>query len=274
MPSADHDSGQGECKKKRRKKKDKAESGGETTPKKRKPKGVKEGDTPQTITTVITDVDKQFVETPFLGLMETKSIWVYKHKMKVCKGDICNYFGDAAVNAANEGGLGGGGVDGAINKAGGPDLHKAREELPELEPDVRIKTGSAVVTIGGDLPCPYVLHAVGPVYGGNMDSYDAKDGQLRSAYRSALNIAAKQGLRNIAFPLICGGVFRGKRALDMVMKTGWDTCVEFLKTNEGPRMTICFVSFSEFEGSLLRSIARQTPKNPPPILMRLMPCMF
>lgn len=118
-------------------------------------------------------------------------------------GDITTVAADAIVNAANERMLGGGGVDGAIHRAAGPELRAACEAVPEVSRGVRCPTGQARITPGFRLPARYVIHTVGPVY----DSHPAPAAALASAYRSALRLAEQHGLRTIAFPAISCGVY-------------------------------------------------------------------
>jgi O-acetyl-ADP-ribose deacetylase (regulator of RNase III) len=117
-------------------------------------------------------------------------------------GDITRQSVDAIVNAANSKLLGGGGVDGAIHRAGGPEIleeciaiRAARGECP---------VGEAVLTGGGHLPARYVIHAVGPVWRGG---HQGEPELLASCYRNALRIASEQGLRTIAFPSISTGIY-------------------------------------------------------------------
>lgn len=117
-------------------------------------------------------------------------------------GDITRQSVDAIVNAANSKLLGGGGVDGAIHRAGGPAIleeciaiRAARGECP---------VGEAVLTGGGHLPARYVIHAVGPVWRGG---HQGEPELLASCYRNALRIASEQGLRTIAFPSISTGIY-------------------------------------------------------------------
>jgi O-acetyl-ADP-ribose deacetylase (regulator of RNase III) len=117
------------------------------------------------------------------------------------KGDITLAAVDAIVNAANERMLGGGGVDGAIHRAAGPQLVKACRQVPEVRPGVRCPTGEARITPGFALAARHVIHTVGPVYRGQPR--DAA--LLASAYRSSLELA--QSLRTIAFPAISCGAF-------------------------------------------------------------------
>eukprot|EP00928_Gymnodinium_smaydae_P049625 TRINITY_DN33325_c0_g1_i1.p1 TRINITY_DN33325_c0_g1~~TRINITY_DN33325_c0_g1_i1.p1 ORF type:complete len:447 (+),score=136.78 TRINITY_DN33325_c0_g1_i1:66-1343(+) len=137
----------------------------------------------------------------------------------VSSGSVVNFVGDAIVNAANEGCLGGGGVDGAITQAGGRALAAAREALPELESGVRCRTGDAKLTVGGDLKASYCIHAVGPNYmfGNSLEESDA---QLRGAYTAAMSCAREQQLATVAFSLISAGIFRGSRSLTEVLSIG------------------------------------------------------
>ena len=124
-------------------------------------------------------------------------------KITVEKGDITKAVVDAIVNAANERMLGGGGVDGAIHRAAGPELLEACRRIPEVRPGVRCPTGEARVTPGFRLAARKVIHTVGPVYGGIPE--DAR--LLASAYRSSLEIAVENGLQSIAFPAISCGAY-------------------------------------------------------------------
>ena len=119
------------------------------------------------------------------------------------RGDITTQDVDAIVNAANSSLLGGGGVDGAIHRAGGPAiLAECREIRRTTYPD-GLPTGDAVATGAGELPARWVIHTVGPVYGRTED--DA--GLLTSCYRRSLEVADELGARSVAFPAISTGVY-------------------------------------------------------------------
>ncbi len=113
-------------------------------------------------------------------------------------GDITKIPVDAIVNAANSALQGGGGVDGAIHRAGGPSL------MAELRKIGRCPTGSAVVTGAGRLPAKYVFHAVGPVY---RDGRHGEPELLRSCYRTCFELAEKHDVKRISFPAISTGVY-------------------------------------------------------------------
>ncbi len=125
-------------------------------------------------------------------------------RVEVVTADITTLAVDAIVNAANEALLGGGGVDGAIHRAAGPELRTACRALPEVRPGVRCPVGESRITKGFRLPARYVIHTVGPVYRGG----DAGEPALLAAcYASAMALARRHGLLEIAFPAISCGVF-------------------------------------------------------------------
>lgn len=141
-------------------------------------------------------------------------------KVVVLRGDLTEETVDAIVNAADQKMLGGGGVDGAIHRAAGPDLLAACRAIPELRPDLRCPTGDARITAGFDLPARHVIHTVGPIYSGRPS--DSK--MLASAFRSSLELAAKHGLRSIAFPAISCGVYGypAKEAAAIAAEVVWE----------------------------------------------------
>ena len=123
--------------------------------------------------------------------------------LRLIQGDITKVAADAIVNAANSALAGGGGVDGAIHRAGGPSI---MQELRELRPRIggSCPTGSAVATGAGDLPAKYVFHAVGPVY---RDGRHGEPDRLRSCYETCLRLADERGVHSITFPAISTGVY-------------------------------------------------------------------
>lgn len=121
-------------------------------------------------------------------------------RLELVQGDITRQRVDAIVNAANSSMAGGGGVDGAIHRAGGPAImEETRRKYPSGCP-----TGSAVITTGGNLAAKYVIHTVGPIYRGG-DRGEAQ--QLASAYRTSLQLATEHQLTSIAFPSISTGAY-------------------------------------------------------------------
>jgi O-acetyl-ADP-ribose deacetylase (regulator of RNase III) len=125
-------------------------------------------------------------------------------RVQVVRGDITRLAVDAIVNAANESLLGGGGVDGAIHAAAGPELVAACLAIDQVRSGVRCPTGEARVTRGFNLPAHYVIHTVGPVWRGGQAG---EDDLLRSCYRSVFQIAHKHAMTSLAFPAISCGIF-------------------------------------------------------------------
>src|SRR5262245_9007964 len=125
-------------------------------------------------------------------------------QINVTQADITRLDVDVIVNAANETLLGGGGVDGAIHRAAGPQLLAACRALPEVRPRVRCPTGEARITEGFALRARFVVHTVGPVWhGGSRGEPEL----LAACYRSSLSLAADRGADSIAFPAISCGVY-------------------------------------------------------------------
>ncbi|MEV0060511.1 O-acetyl-ADP-ribose deacetylase [Nocardia sp. NPDC058379] len=124
-------------------------------------------------------------------------------RIEAVRGDITEQAVDAVVNAANSSLLGGGGVDGAIHRKGGPEILSACRDLRASHYGKGLATGQAVATTAGRLPARWVIHTVGPVWSATEDRSDL----LASCYRESLRVAAELGARTVAFPAISTGIF-------------------------------------------------------------------
>ena len=129
-------------------------------------------------------------------------------RVTVVIGDITKQDVEAIVNAANSSLLGGGGVDGAIHRAGGPEILEQCRQIRRTRFPEGLPTGEAVITTGGRLQALYVIHTVGPIYG-NQDGREAE--LLANCYHNSLTLAVEKNLTSVAFPSISTGVYRFPR---------------------------------------------------------------
>src|SRR6187455_306534 len=125
-----------------------------------------------------------------------------RNRIKLIQGDITKIQTDAVVNAANSSLLGGGGVDGAIHRAGGPEILEACRRI--VAASGSCGTGDAVITTAGRLPARWVIHTVGPVWSG--DDPEGQEALLASCYTTSLDLCRDNGVRSVAFPNISTGV--------------------------------------------------------------------
>jgi len=160
---------------------------------------------------------------------------VNKTKLVLIQGDITRQATDAIVNAANSSLMGGGGVDGAIHRAGGSAILEECKKIVARQG--RLPTGKAVITTGGDLKAKHVIHTVGPVWhGGSRGEADL----LASAYRESLALAVASGLKTVSFPSISTGAYG--YPVDSAAQTALQTVIRFLE-EETSLQDVVFVLF-------------------------------
>jgi O-acetyl-ADP-ribose deacetylase (regulator of RNase III) len=175
------------------------------------------------------------------------------HRITALQADITTLDIDAIVNAANEAMLGGGGVDGAIHRAAGPGLLEACRALPEVRPGVRCPTGEARITPGFCLPAKFVIHTVGPVWrGGNSGESE----HLAACYREAMELAARHGVRSIAFPAISCGVYGYPVRKAATVTVG--ELSRFLKHDDSPLSVILIAFDRDVLDAILAALAHIT----------------
>ncbi|MEW6448198.1 MAG: O-acetyl-ADP-ribose deacetylase [Bacillota bacterium] len=166
-------------------------------------------------------------------------------KIVITKGDITKQDTDAVVNAANPSLMGGGGVDGAIHRAGGPAILEECKRIVAEQGTCR--TGHAVLTTGGNLKARYVIHTVGPRWlGGDA----GEDSLLRQTYLSSLELAAAHGVKTIAFPAISTGAYRFPK--ERAARIAIETVREYVKSK--PLAEVRFVLFSDEDVAVYKRV--------------------
>ena len=167
---------------------------------------------------------------------QNKEVMIDQTMLSVIQGDITQQTTDAIVNAANPSLMGGGGVDGAIHRAGGPAILEECKQIVARQG--RLPTGKAAITTGGNLRAKYVIHTVGPVwYGGSRDEVDL----LAGAYRESLKVAAEHNLSSVSFPSISTGVYG--YPVDEASTVAMKAVVSFLKEKATSLKEVVFVLF-------------------------------
>ena len=170
-------------------------------------------------------------------------------RIQIIQGDITILKSDVIVNAANEQLLGGGGVDGAIHRAAGPELLAACKDIKEEPPGIRCPTGECRITPGFELPSAFVIHTVGPVWkGGRKDEGKA----LRNCYRGCLSLAEKNDLKTIAFPAISCGVFG--YPLKQASEIAIETITSFPTTKSSLRLVLLVAYNREIRVALKQAL--------------------
>ncbi|MBI5871447.1 MAG: O-acetyl-ADP-ribose deacetylase [Actinobacteria bacterium] len=171
--------------------------------------------------------------TPDSGALKLEIPGAGGRTVELVLGDITLQDTDAIVNAANSGLLGGAGVDGAIHRAGGPEIMKECRELGGCP------TGSACITTAGRLKARFVIHAVGPIWSGGGSG---EAGLLASAYRASLDLADEHRLASVSFPSISTGAYRFP--LEQAAPIALATVIEHLKGETGVRKVV-FMLFNQ-----------------------------
>ncbi len=184
------------------------------------------------------NVDKfrEHIEERSVGFLQFR---IRNVQVSIVKGDITEQSTDAIVNAANTSLMGGGGVDGAIHRKGGPTILEECMRIREQQWPSGLPTGKAVITNGGNLQARYIIHTVGPVWrGGNHREPEL----LADAYRNSIDLAVSKGLRSVAFPSISTGAYN--YPIEKAARIALQTVSETLR---GQRMLneVVFTLFSE-----------------------------
>lgn len=176
--------------------------------------------------------------------------------IRIVQGDITDQTTDAIVNAANSTLMGGGGVDGAIHRRGGPRIVEECKRIRATQWPQGLPTGKAVITTGGNLKAKYVIHTVGPIWHGG------KSGEaelLRDCYANSLKLAVDEGIRSISFPSISTGAYG--YPIQEAAKVALAAVREFLESSDGLDEVV-FVLFSQSDLNLYLNTAKEVYKGP------------
>ena len=188
--------------------------------------------------------------------MENQAITVTidQAKLLITQGDITRQGTNAIVNAANSSLMGGGGVDGAIHRAGGPAILQECKQIVARQG--RLPTGEAVITTGGNLKAKHVIHTVGPIW---RDGNKGEPELLASAYRESLKVAAESNLSSVSFPSISTGVYG--YPVDQAARVALNAAITFLSESDTSLREVVFVLFDSRTlgaySSTLREIAEE-----------------
>lgn len=184
--------------------------------------------------------------------METKAVTVLinQTRLSVVQGNIIQQETEAIVNAANPSLMGGGGVDGAIHRAGGPRILEECKQI--ISQKGSLPVGEAVITTAGKLKAKYIIHTVGPVwYGGNKNERRL----LHNAYSKSIEIAVKNNLRSISFPSISTGAY--SYPVDKAAAIALVAIMEFLRRRSSSIEEVVFVLFDETTFAVYESVLRE-----------------
>jgi O-acetyl-ADP-ribose deacetylase (regulator of RNase III) len=183
--------------------------------------------------------------------MNSEQFYVGKAKICLIQGDIIDVDTDAIVNAANPTLMGGGGVDGAIHREGGPKILEECKRIRDTEWPDGLPTGKAVITSGGKLKAKYIIHTVGPVWRGGTRS---EPELLAEAYRNSLKLAVSKGLKTIVFPSISTGVYG--YPIEEASRIAIATVKEFLN-KEDKLEKVVFVLFTRHDLEIYKEAAKE-----------------
>lgn len=184
--------------------------------------------------------------------MTGDEIQIGKAKICLVQGDMTDQNTDAIVNAANSTLMGGGGVDGAIHRKGGPKILEECKRIRATEWLDGLPTGKAVITSEGNLKAKHVIHTVGPVWRGGIRG---EPELLAEAYLNSLRLAVSKGLKTMAFPSVSTGAYR--YPIEKASRIALTTVKEFLE-KEDKLDKVVFVSFTKHDLEICKEVAKET----------------